>query len=417
MVFTEKRSLRTELEQKKEVIEYLYKNMDEVADRLESQLIDAQEAKRDLEQKVEERTEQNKLLLLELSELDKLKFTQHLLAKARHELNNPLTVLSSAIGRIDRAYQDYVKGASVGEPVLGKDIGLAKQWDQTLTEIEKVYNILETLKPFAENLGGYRQSVADVVDGKECDKASLRILYNSLEPLAKETAVLEERMESSTVALLDFRTLLDKIESVTLPRAGAGLPGIVEEELNSGIATAKNEIGNMAGVINTLAEFAKVGKYSQGKERIELRNFLEQYETRYKTKFQDSGIDFKVIAEKPFYVKADQIQLYEIFDNLMNNSIEANAKRIEVKVYEKELPGGVIYNEVQVKDDGKGFKPEDKESIFLPFSSTKGGKLSGIGLGVVKSIVSTNKGFVDCEAKPGDGASFYITLPQYERQG
>jgi signal transduction histidine kinase len=372
---------------------------------------------KNLERQVEERTEQNKLLLLELSELDKLKFTQHLLAKARHELNNPLTVLASAIGRIDRAYQDYKAGVSGGEQVLGRESGLTKQWDQTIIEIEKVYNILETLKPFESNLGSYRQSIADALDRRAFDKDSLKSLGESLKLLSTETGHLGERVESSIMAMTNFRKSLDGFEKVVLSEGSTGLPSSLEEELNSGIVAIKNEIGNMAGVINTLSEFAKTGKYTQGKERIDLKSFMEQYEIRYKTRFEELGIDFKVLAEKPFYVKADSTQLYEVFDNLINNSIEANAKKIEVRIYEKELTGGVIYNEVQMKDGGKGFKMEDKESIFLPFSSTKGGKLSGIGLGVVKSIVSTNKGFVDCEGKPGEGASFYITLPQYEKQG
>jgi signal transduction histidine kinase len=368
---------------------------------------------RTLEQKVAERTEQNKLLLVELSELDKLRFTQHLLAKARHELNNPLTVLASAIYRIDEAYQKDKKWIPGAEQGLGQDKTLAAKWDQTLGEIEKVYTTMDALRPFALNLDKYRKSIEDVLAGKKANTESLESLSKNLVSLVAGARGLEEQMESSTAAMEDFRILLDSLENRT--PAPAGLPGTLEEELTSGLVSVKNEIGNMVGVINTISEFAKVGKYAQGKERVELKSFFEQYANRYRTKFQEGGIEFRVHSEEHAYIKADQTQLLEVFDNLFNNAIEANAKRIEVSIHRKEMPGGVVYNEIKVTDNGKGFSPEDKDNLFLPFSSTKGGKLSGIGLGIVKSIVSTNKGFVDCEGKPGEGASFYITLPPYER--
>ena len=361
-----------------------------------------------LEQKVSDRTEQNKVLLQQLSDYEKLQFTQNLMAKARHELNNPLTGLSMALRRMESACQEYgVLADQGGEEGFDYD-RMKNQWNNILRSIGEVYSIIGGLRPFADHFENYKMAVSNVLNGRGLDREALTSLEERLGMLKLEVIETQEKMEKSLTALGDFGDSIDKLEILH-----ARLPTELREQISSGITTIKKEAESMDGVVRTLAEFAKAGKYLQGKDKIDLGEFLTQYESRQG--FRENGIKYKVISEKQLYAKADPIQLHEVFSNLFENSKEANAKEVEVRVYEKELRSGVVFNEVSVKDDGKGFKQEDKENIFLPYSTTKEGKLSGIGLSIVKLIVSTNRGFVDCESKPGQGATFYVMLPKYEK--
>ena len=70
---------------------------------------------------------------------------------------------------------------------------------------------------------------------------------------------------------------------------------------------------------------------------------------------------------------------------------------------------------IKVHDRGPGVPPDQRERIFEPFyrlpgaSEREGGV--GLGLALVKSICERHGGAVRCEARPGGGASFVVTLP------
>ncbi|MGC8743118.1 MAG: PAS domain S-box protein [Verrucomicrobiia bacterium] len=82
----------------------------------------------------------------------------------------------------------------------------------------------------------------------------------------------------------------------------------------------------------------------------------------------------------------------------------------DVKGFEKAKPGHYIV--VKVADTGCGISPEHLPSIFEPFFSTKEtGKGTGLGLYVVKTIVTEHNGFITVSSKPREGTQFDIYFP------
>lgn len=70
---------------------------------------------------------------------------------------------------------------------------------------------------------------------------------------------------------------------------------------------------------------------------------------------------------------------------------------------------------IRVQDNGIGFSQQQAERIFQPFERLHGKssvyKGSGIGLAICKRIVERHGGYMAAEGKPGQGATFVITLP------
>jgi len=70
---------------------------------------------------------------------------------------------------------------------------------------------------------------------------------------------------------------------------------------------------------------------------------------------------------------------------------------------------------LRVQDRGPGVPPAYLDRIFEPFFRLPGAseRVGGVGLGLalVKSIAQRHSGQVTCQARPGGGASFVVTLP------
>lgn len=112
-------------------------------------------------------------------------------------------------------------------------------------------------------------------------------------------------------------------------------------------------------------------------------------------------------------VLIDPLKITQIFENLLDNALKytpvGSHIDISARLREKEV-------ELSVRDNGPGIPAEDLPHIFERFyrvdkgrSREKGG--TGLGLSIVKHIVQLHGGRVWAESAPGQGTSFYFTLP------
>jgi signal transduction histidine kinase len=107
-------------------------------------------------------------------------------------------------------------------------------------------------------------------------------------------------------------------------------------------------------------------------------------------------------------IPADPDQLQQVFINLISNSLDAmphgGTLRVATAV-EKE------WLEIELADSGEGIPTEQLDVIFDPFFSTKGGRGTGLGLTIVKQIVSEHNGEIIVGSEPGKMTRFQIRLP------
>ena len=115
------------------------------------------------------------------------------------------------------------------------------------------------------------------------------------------------------------------------------------------------------------------------------------------------------IKKKLPVINGDSIRIQQLFQNLIGNAVIYMDKEngmVEIDYEDKKN-----YYQFSIKDNGIGIKKEYHEKIFKMFESVGNNKnSSGIGLAIVKKIVSLYEGDIWLESTPGVGTTFYFTL-------
>ena len=125
-----------------------------------------------------------------------------------------------------------------------------------------------------------------------------------------------------------------------------------------------------------------------------------------KRRYQDSGLLISFADDRNIAVKIVPEVMEMVFTNLIDNSRQNGAERVDIRV---ESVGKDI--SVLVTDDGHGISQANADQIFTPFFTThrdEGG--TGLGLGIVRSLLKAYGG--DVVLHPADnGAKFALTIP------
>jgi signal transduction histidine kinase len=107
--------------------------------------------------------------------------------------------------------------------------------------------------------------------------------------------------------------------------------------------------------------------------------------------------------------QADADQIRQVVVNLVQNAVEAMppGRKGVVIVHAESTPGAW---RLAVADDGSGIAPEVKARIFEPLFTTKA-KGTGLGLGIVASVVRRHGGKIEVDTELGRGTTFRIEFP------
>jgi len=123
-----------------------------------------------------------------------------------------------------------------------------------------------------------------------------------------------------------------------------------------------------------------------------------------------AGLDLRLdLSEELPEIWADRDRLLQVFDNLINNAIKFTAPGGGITVGAAPKGADVLF---WVSDTGPGIAAEDQSHLFDRFwqaRTTCSG--AGLGLSIVKGIVEAHGGGVWVESTPGQGSTFFFTIP------
>jgi PAS domain S-box-containing protein len=172
--------------------------------------------------------------------------------------------------------------------------------------------------------------------------------------------------------------------------------------------TRIDKYGNRAAeIIDRIRSLYK--KSPSRRELVNVNQVIQEMLTLLKGEATRCSVEMRsqLAAQLP-RIKADRVQLQQVFMNLMLNAIEAMKESGGVLTVRSQCQDSQIV--LSVSDTGVGLPTEKLDQIFSAFFTTKP-QGSGMGLAICRSIVESHGGRLWATANDGRGASFYFILP------
>jgi PAS domain S-box-containing protein len=258
--------------------------------------------------------------------------------------------------------------------------------------------------------------IDDITEGKHAEEEIHRLNEG-----------LEEKVQDRTKQLLEAQENLVRKEKLAVLGQVAGSVG---HELRNPLGVMSNAVFFLQNVLPDADENVKeylgiIKSEITGSERI-VSDLLDSVRTKppltatvdvrellaqtLRTLSMPSAVTVKLnIPETLPPLRVDQLQIRQVFRNLISNGVEAMPQggMLEIGAVENKQDRTVT---ISVRDSGIGMTPEQLGKLFQPLFTTKARGI-GLGLVVVKNLTEANGGRVQVESVAGKGTLFSITLP------
>jgi PAS domain S-box-containing protein len=285
--------------------------------------------------------------------------------------------------------------------------GNCSEWRITITDIEELKRNEESLREANARLG------AEIEERKRMQ-----------EKLALYTGMLEEKnrelQEFAFVASHDLQEPLRKIQAFGT-RLMAIHKDALDEQGRDYLKRMQNAANRMQLLIGNLLEYSRIATRAHPFTLVDLKDTVQNVVGSLEVLVERTGGSVE-IANLP-KVEADEIQMHQLFQNLIGNALKFHKGRAPaVKIYclppcEEEQVEGCCCSglcRIYVEDNGIGFAEENLERIFSPFQRLHGRteyEGTGMGLAICRRIVERHGGSITAKSTPGKGSTFIVSLP------
>jgi len=201
-------------------------------------------------------------------------------------------------------------------------------------------------------------------------------------------------------AIEGYNTLLYQVYSGKLDKEGEKLYNSIQRN------TRKMNL-----LIDDLLTFSRVGRSQMKISQTSMQKIVESVYSEIIENWEPVKIDFHLGDIQD--IMCDQGLMRQVWINLISNAIKFSSKseNIKISVSSHRNSDAVIY---AIQDNGVGFDMKYYHKLFNVFERLHHSDEfdgTGVGLAIVKRIITKHGGEIWAEAKPGEGARFSFSLP------
>lgn len=249
------------------------------------------------------------------------------------------------------------------------------------------------------------------------DPANAGILIITLQSLTEAKRLESLRTDFIANASHELRTpltsLVGFIDTLLGPAAND------KEARERFLGLMRGQATRMAKLIEDLLSLSRIEmrQHMRPTAPVELGGLLREVAEGLQTLAEDSGTTLNVqTPESPVTVSGDRDELYEVFENLVENAIKYGADGDTIDITLSAEAGRTGFDAlVSVVDHGVGVAPEHVPRLTERFyrvdaESSRKKKGTGLGLAIVKHIVTRHHGLLSIKSQPGQGTRVDVLL-------
>ena len=245
---------------------------------------------------------------------------------------------------------------------------------------------------------------------------------------ARHEAVEANKAKSEFLSNMshDIRTPMNAIVGMTaIAIANADNQAQVHNCLRKIAMSSKH----LLGLINDVLDMSKIesGKMTLNMDQVSLREAMDGIVSivQPQVKAKSQSFDVRIHDISAENVCCDSVRLNQILLNLLSNAIKFTPEGGTITFKIRELPSRIPDSgcyEFVFSDTGCGMSQEFMERLFEPFTRANDSRVTniegtGLGMSIVKSVVSLMNGDIDVESELDAGTTFTVTVHLKLRDG
>ena len=237
-------------------------------------------------------------------------------------------------------------------------------------------------------------------EAKGSQSRSLEELKRINRDLDDFTQIVSHDLKAPLRSIIGYGTLLNEDYADSLSDEARGYVGGMMDSSK-----------RMSRLIDDLLTLSRVGREHAEYEQVDVGQVTEEIKLDIRAELNERGAEVKV-GEMPV-VYSQRVWVKQLFLNLMSNGLKFN--RSEKPLVEVEYTERDDAHYFEVRDNGIGIAEEDIGELFTIFHRLHSDKEfpgTGTGLLICKRIVESLGGSIGVHSKPGEGSTFYFTLPK-----
>ncbi len=266
----------------------------------------------------------------------------------------------------------------------------------TEADVELLTTIATQASIAIQNARAYERLVETTEQLRELDRLKTQFLAN-----------MSHELRTPLNSIIGFSRVMLK-----------GIDGPLTDLQEADLGSIYNSGQHLLSLINSILDMSKIeaGKMDLAFDEVFLPEVLGSVIGTTSALVKDQPLELRSeVPDDLPTVWADAQRVRQVLINLLSNAIKFTEKgHITLKA-----EAGSEFVTISVSDTGVGIEPEAQRRLFIPFqqvdaSTTRRAGGTGLGLAISHSFVQMQGGEIWVDSEPGEGATFFFTLPIYQ---